>query len=64
MPSKGLFHKKKQDKPDDDQHHSPFGEPSVVCSCFYNEEVRKSAGKRWIQLRICWSSVTAFGREI
>ena len=31
---------------DDDQHRSPFGEPPVVCSYFYHEEVRKSAKKR------------------
>ncbi|MBQ4257359.1 MAG: radical SAM protein [Oscillospiraceae bacterium] len=30
---------------DDDQHRSPFGEPPVVCSYFYHEQVRKSAKK-------------------
>ena len=31
---------------DDDQHHSPFGEPPVVVNYFYHEEVKKSAKKK------------------
>ena len=31
---------------DNDQHGAPFGELSVVCSCFCHEEITKSAKKK------------------